>query len=110
MKVIKLTAKMKKMYASELLIEVGAANKAGTRGYPEHFYFSREDYEALRKVMLSSEAKAAGEKKPSRRTVCAVEMSLLNLGPSLSYQEAIKPGYALLDVAAIKAKETKNAK
>ena len=110
MKVIKLTAKMKKMYASELLKALGAVTLKGDVGFPQHVYFSKQDYAELRAYMLASECKIAGCKKPTKHIKCAVEVSLMNLGPSSLYEEALKPGYVLIDTRAIRVAEAKNAK
>ena|ERR1035438_2053342 len=101
MKTVKITKNMLKMHPQDLLIKVGAANVAKKRAYPQHVYFSTEDYRKLRENVR----KQARKEYPHATKLgldSVVGMELLNYGPNESLAEAIRPGYALVDVYWIK--------
>ena len=107
MKTVKLTQKMLKMHPADLIIKLGAVNNARTAVFPQHVYFSKEDYKTLKKNLIDY-AKKKNPLSPPRLTSYSVNMDMLNYGPSQKLKEAIRPGYALVDFDAIESEnETK---
>jgi hypothetical protein len=104
MKSVKLTKKMLTLSPGELLIKLRAVNKELKQAYPQHVYFSKEDYKNLR----ANTRKLLKKEYPyinSRKLNTAVGMELLNLGPNEGLKDAIRPGYALVDEEAIEKEE-----
>ena len=100
MKAVKLTKKMLRMHPADLLLELGAVNMPKTQAYPSCVYMSKADYKELRQNLVKS-AKKQYPYATKNRLDSSVNMELLNYGPSESLQDAIKPGYVLLDVDSI---------
>jgi len=103
MEVIKLTKKMLKMHPADLLIKLGAADLKKKVAYPQHVYFSREDYKELGNN-LKAYAKKTAPYTSSRIVNYSVGMDLLNFGPNETLKDAVRPGWALVDKKGI-AKE-----
>lgn len=106
MKTIKLTKKMLKMHPADLLIKLNLVNKEKTIVYPQHVYFSKEDYKELRGNLMAY-AKKQVPFSTKRLLDCTVGVDLLNYGPNESLADAIKPGYAIIDEEAIKNEREK---
>lgn len=100
MKTIKLTKKMLKMHPADLLVKLGAVDKEQKNAFPSHVYFSKEDYKELR-TNLKFLAKKLAPNSPKRFLNYSVNVDLLNYGPNQGLEEAIRPGYALIDEEAI---------
>jgi hypothetical protein len=101
MKAVKLTKRMLKMHPADLLVKIGAVDKDKKQAYPGDVYFSREDYQELKKNLKES-AKKESEFRPStKRLAYIVSVELLNYGPNESLGDAIRPGWALVDEEAI---------
>jgi hypothetical protein len=98
MKPVKLNKKMLNMHPADLLVKLGATHD--TVAYPQHVYFSSNDY----KVLGNNLKKKFKKEYPylnNNKLDYSVGMELLNYGPNESLSEAISPGYALVDVKAI---------
>lgn len=102
MRVVKLTARMKKMLPDTLLLKLGAVHKG--YGLPTHVYMSKEDYKELTAVVRRQFKK---EYPGSQRTEYSTQMTMLNLGPNTSLQDGIRPGYILVDDDAIVAERAR---
>lgn len=100
MKTIKLTKRTLRLHPADLLIKLGAVDLEKKRAYPSHVYFSKEDYKELR-VNLRKNAKKQYPGFRSRYIDSAVGMELLNYGPNQNLEEAIRPGYVLVDFDSI---------
>jgi hypothetical protein len=104
---IKITKRMLKLHPADLLLKINAVDETQKMGYPQHVFFSKEDYAELRKNLKKNAKKEipyAGE----RLLNYSVEMDLLNLGPNQGLEDVIKPGYALIDWASIKKEKMGN--
>ena len=100
MKIVKITKKMLRMTPSDLLIKLGAVDKQKLQAYPQHVYFSREDYKELREN-INKQAKKEFPGATKRGLDSVVGMELLNYGPNETLADAIRPGYALIDEVGI---------
>lgn len=101
MKVIKL----KKSYLKDpetLLRKVGAVKDS--KGLPSFVYISKEDYKTLR-----NNTKKCIKNTNPWASINAInygtEFQLLDLGPNQGLEDAIKPGYALIDLEGIESSE-----
>lgn len=101
MKMVKLTKNMLKCYPADLLVALGAVDNNNTVTFPNHVYFSKEDYYELRSN-VRKQAKKVYPNATKMRIDGIVGMELLNYGPNESLAEAIRPGYALVDLEKIK--------
>lgn len=100
MKVVKLTKKMLNMDPMDLLVVLGAFSKEKKQTYPEHVYFSKEDYKTLREN-IKKRLKKAYPDMSSHYLALSVGTELLAYGPSERLATAVKPGYALIDTDSI---------
>lgn len=91
---------MLNMHPANLLVKLDAVSIDQKTGYPQHVYFSKEDYKTLR-LNLKKYAKKVAPHAPERLLNSSVGTDLLNYGPNTTLSNAIKPGYALVDYEAI---------
>jgi len=98
---VKLTKKMLNLHPLDLLIELGAISNGKKRVYPGNVYFSKEDSKKL-KVNLKKLAKRTAPHSNKRLINYAVKLDWLNYGPNNGLSRVIKPGWAIIDVDAIK--------
>ena len=98
MKIIKLTKK-DLLSPSNLLIKADAI--VGNQAYPQHVYLSKKDNNTI-KNNLTILAKKQFKTATKNQIQMSVGMEMLNLGPNSSLEDAIKDGYALVDIKAIK--------
>ena len=96
MKIVKLTKNMLKMHPADLLIKLGLVDKEKKFAYPQHVYFSKEDYKELSKN-LKNLAKKSCPNSSDRVINYSIGADLLNYGPNETLANAIRPGYALVD-------------
>lgn len=101
MKVVKITKNMLKAHPADLLIALGAVDKNNTHTFPNHVYFSKENYKELKNNIIK-QTKKIYPNTSKWFLDNAVETELLNYGPNESLAEAIRPGYALVDEEGIK--------
>ena len=100
MKAIKLTKKMLGMCPADLLVVLKATNTNGRTGYPNHVYFSKDDY----RILESNVKKKAKKQYPGatkNQIDCTIGFEMLNYGPNQTLEDAIKSGYALVDYESI---------
>lgn len=97
---VKLTKRMLNTDPQDLLIKLGAVDLKAKIVFPSEVYFSKADYLTLTKQIKKLFLKQYPG-LDSRRLASAVGMTLLSYGPNCSLQDAIKPGYALVDVDTI---------
>lgn len=100
MKFVKITKKILKMEPKDLLIALGAVDLDKGRAFPECVYMSKKDYLIFRKNLTKTIKKCHPLTKPTRIQYF-VGIELLNLGPNESLENAIKPGYILVDTRSI---------
>lgn len=99
MKELKVTTKDLKD-TRKLLQKAGAIN--GNIAYPEHVYISKEDAKIVKKNLTNLVKKEYPNLMKSKVTM-TVGMEWLNLGPNQSLENAVRPGYILVDEDAIEA-------
>src|SRR5271156_6839651 len=98
MRTVKLTKKMLSLDPMDLLVKLGAANKTST--FPQHVYVSKKDYTAIESAVRKMAKKQfPGYSKKHIDNVVGFEM--LNYGPNSLLENALKPGFAVVDVDAI---------
>ncbi len=100
MKQVKISKSLLKKHPADILLAFGVTKI--NICYPQHVYFSGEDYKILRKN-LRAKAKKEYPGATAKIITSAVEMELLNFGPNESLAKAIRPGYALIDTDSIEA-------
>lgn len=101
MKVVKLTKKMLRMHPADLLIELGAINNGDfPRTFPQHVYISKEDYKLLKKNLIDKVKKRRG-RVFNKIDAFSVNADLFNFGPNQNLEDAIRPGYVLVDEEGI---------
>jgi hypothetical protein len=100
MKIVRVTKKMLNMHPADLLVSLGAVDGEKRTAFPQHVYFSKEDYTSLCQNLKNKFKK---EIPGIRGKVLSysVGMELLNYGPNESYRDAIRPGFALVDFESI---------
>lgn len=109
MKAIKITKRLLNKNPSDLLIELGAVNQEKTIAYPQHVYFSKQDYAALTSAVKKKFRKYyPGINK--NQLELAVGMELFSYGPNQNVETALKKGYALIDLESIKEEQKKSDK
>lgn len=82
----------------DLLVKLGASNATST--FPQHVYFSKVDY----KTLENNVRKLAKKQFPyytKKYIDSVVGFEMLNYGPNSGLEDAIKPGFAVIDVGAI---------
>jgi hypothetical protein len=104
MKKIKLNKKLLSKLPNDFLVSIGAADKEPKAGrlqlYPELVFLSKEDAKKLKQnIAKAAKKQYPGMTKNYRDRVIGMEW--LNFGPNESLSEAIKPGYALIDIETI---------
>ena len=99
MESVKLTKNTLKLHPADLLIKLGATIESSA--FPQHVYFSKEDYKLLRQNLIKHIKKVRPEAS-SKWIQWASGLELLNYGPNESLANAIKPGYCLVGREAIK--------
>lgn len=88
----------------KLLTKVGAVFR--DQAYPSAVYCSKEDAKEIRKNLLKS-FKKEYPYLSNNKLKFSESMTWLNLGPNESLQDAIRPGYILVDTELMK-KAVKN--
>lgn len=106
MKAIKLNKRLLNKHPADILIEFGAVDL--NQGFPEHVYFSKEDYQTLKKNLIKK-AKKELKGYSNHYIKYAVGVELLQFGPNESLASAIKPGFALIDMDAIENEKHSNS-
>lgn len=102
MRKVKLTKHMLKMTPSELLIKIGAYHINGSTKvtYPDHVYVSKKDAKTF-KNNLKKALKKSFIVHIRRNPTLYLKFDWLNYGPNCSLQDAIVPGYLLVDEQSI---------
>jgi hypothetical protein len=98
MKAIKLTKKMLSLEPMDLLVKLGASNE--TTAFPQHVYVSKQDYKSIKNnVRKLAKKQFPGFAKKHIDNVVGFEM--LSYGPNSVLEDALKPGFAVVDFEAI---------
>jgi hypothetical protein len=105
MKTVKLTKKMLKMHPADLLIRLGAVNLEAKLAFPQHVYMAKEDYKKLTEN-LKTYAKKMNPNSIKRIIDYSVGADMLNYGPNQTLEDAIRPGYVLIDAEGINSNTT----
>lgn len=100
MKTVKLNKNMLALHPAKLLEKLGAINVEQNRVYPNHIYLSKEDYKTL-STNLTKKAQKTLKGYSKKYIDRSVSMELLNYGPNESLGDAIKKGFALIDLEGI---------
>ena len=100
MKTVKLTKKMLTLYPGDLLESLGAVNVEAKRAYPQHVYFSKKDYDELTKNVKRL-AKKERPDATDKFIANVVGYTMLDLGPNETLADALKPGFAVVDIESI---------
>lgn len=104
MKLVKFKKSLLKKNWDEILENFGAVDRKAMKAFPSEVYMSKEDIKEVRKNYMGKLLKQyKGYTKKYLESAEAMEF--LNLGANGTLEDAIKPGYALVDVEAIEAEK-----
>lgn len=89
-----------KLHPSDFLVAVGAVDNKARITFPDHVYVSATDYKEMKKH-LYNQLKKENDFLSSKNIQKAVDFEFLGYGPNENLADVIKPGYVLVDTAAI---------